>query len=160
MPLYEVSTEGLRRRDAAQFAELGLYERADLQRLLREEPAALGEDLLIVSEEFGQWEDSRRRIDLLALDRDGHLVVIELKRTTDGGYMELQALRYAAMVSSMTLGEVVEHYERHCAGKVPPAMSAARRTWRSSSASATSSTRRQSRQTSASYSYRPISDGR
>jgi hypothetical protein len=113
MPLYEVSTEGLQRRAVAHFAELGLYERADLQRLLREQPTALGEDLLIIAEEFGQWEDSRRRIDLLALDRDAHLVVIELKRTDDGGHVELQALRYAAMVSSMTFDEVATGYSRH-----------------------------------------------
>jgi hypothetical protein len=113
MPLYEVSDEGLRRREVTRFAELGLYERADLQRLLREQPTALGEDLLIIAEEFGQWEDSRRRIDLLALDRDAHLVVIELKRTDDGGHMELQALRYAAMVSSMTFDEVATTYGRH-----------------------------------------------
>jgi len=29
-------------------------------------------------------------------------VVIELKRTNDGGHMELQAIRYASMVSAMT----------------------------------------------------------
>lgn len=113
MPLYEVAKEGLQRREVAHFAELGLYERADLQRLLRQQPTALGEDLLIIAEEFGQWEDSRRRIDLLALDRDAHLVVIELKRTDDGGHMELQALRYAAMVSSMTFDEVATTYSRH-----------------------------------------------
>ena len=96
--------------------ELGLYERSDLQRLLRGQPTALGEDLLIVGEEFGDWEDSRRRIDLLAVDRDAHLVVIELKRTDDGGHMELQALRYAAMVSSMTFDEIAAAYGRYRAG--------------------------------------------
>ena len=58
--------------------------------------------MLIVSEEFGGWEDSRRRIDLLGLDRQANLVVIELKRSENGGHMELQALRYAAMISKMT----------------------------------------------------------
>jgi RecB family endonuclease NucS len=101
MPLYEVTKPGLQRHAATGFAALGLYERADLQRLMREEIGVLGDDLLVVAEEFGQWEDARRRIDLLALDKAGHLVVIELKRTDDGGHMELQALRYAAMVSSM-----------------------------------------------------------
>jgi hypothetical protein len=58
--------------------------------------------------EFGDWEDSRRRIDLLGLDRDANLVVIELKRTEDGGHMELQAIRYAAMVSTLTFEKVVD----------------------------------------------------
>jgi len=92
---------------------LQVYERADLQRLLRDSPSALGEDLLIVAEEFGDWEDSRRRIDLLAVDRAGRLVVIELKRTDDGGHMELQALRYAAMVASMGFDEVAAALAAH-----------------------------------------------
>jgi hypothetical protein len=40
-------------------------------------------------------------------------VVIELKRTEDGGHMELQALRYAAIVSSMTFDELAAAYEVH-----------------------------------------------
>ncbi len=62
---------------------------------------------------FGDWDESRRRIDLLAIDRDANLVVVELKRTEDGGHMELQALRYAAMVSAMEFEEVVAVYERY-----------------------------------------------
>jgi hypothetical protein len=90
-----------------------LRERADLQRLLRASVEVLGEDLLIIAEEFGSWEDSRRRIDLLALDRDANLVVIEIKRTEDGGHMELQALRYAAMISVMTFDQVVEAHREY-----------------------------------------------
>ncbi|WCN83850.1 hypothetical protein [Micromonospora sp. LH3U1] len=37
-----------------------------------------------MAEEFGNWEDARRRVDLLAVEKAGHLVVIELKRTDDG----------------------------------------------------------------------------
>lgn len=96
MPLYEVTADGLRQRPPAGFAALEMYERQDLQRLLRDDIAALGEDLLVVGEEFGDWQDARRRIDLLALDKAGRLVVIEIKRTDDGGHMELQAIRYAA----------------------------------------------------------------
>ena len=113
MPLYEIHDDGLRRHDAARFAALGIYERHDLQRLLRDDIKVLDPDLLVIAEEYGQWEDSRRRIDLLAIDRTGHLVVIELKRTDDGGHMELQALRYAAMVSAMSFEEVVAAYEAH-----------------------------------------------
>ena len=57
--------------------------------------------------------DSKRRIDLLGLDKQANLVVIELKRTEDGGHMELQAIRYAAMVSTLTADKTVEIYGRH-----------------------------------------------
>jgi hypothetical protein len=83
-------------------------ERDDLQRLLRTQIDVLGEDLYVVAEEFGEWEDSRCRIDLLAVDSQANLVVIELKRTADGGHMELQAIRYASMVSTMTFERAAE----------------------------------------------------
>jgi hypothetical protein len=126
VPLYEVTDEGLRRRPVAAFAALGMYERADLQRLLRDDIAALGEDLVVIAEEFGEWEDARRRIDLLALDKAGRLVVIELKRTDDGGHMELQAIRYAAMVSSMGFTEVADAYAAHRAKHRPDEETSAR----------------------------------
>jgi len=62
---------------------------------------------MILAEEFGSWDESMRRIDLLGLDKECRLVVIELKRTDDGGHMELQAIRYAAMVSSMSFDQAV-----------------------------------------------------
>ena len=111
--LYAIHEDKLMKQEVREFSALGMKERGDLQRLLRAEPAALGEDLLVIAEEFGDWEDSKRRIDLLALDRDARLVVIELKRTDDGGHMELQALRYAAMVSAMTFDEVVTTYAKN-----------------------------------------------
>lgn len=40
-------------------------------------------------------------------------MVVELKRTDDGGHMELQAIRYAAMVSSMVFADVVAAYHAH-----------------------------------------------
>jgi hypothetical protein len=89
MELFAITEAGLQEREVAHFGALGLYERADLQRLLRDNIKALSEDLLVVAEEFGEWEDARRRIDLLAVDKAGRLVVIELKRTDDGGHMEL-----------------------------------------------------------------------
>lgn len=119
VPLFEVTEVGLKPQPQAAFAALGLYERADLQRLLRDGISALGEELLVIAEEFGEWEDARRRIDLLALDRTGRLVVIELKRTDDGGHMELQAIRYAAMVSSMGFAEVADAYASHRAKHRP-----------------------------------------
>lgn len=98
------------------FTDAGVRERNDLQRLLREQIDVVVPDVLVIAEEFGDFEGARRRIDLLGLDRDGRLVVIELKRTEDGGHMELQALRYAAMVSAMTFEEVVRQRQQFASG--------------------------------------------
>lgn len=108
MPLYEMTTESFRPIEQASFADLGVRERDDIQRLLRTQIDVLGDDLYVLSEEFGDWDDSRRRIDLLAMDRQANLVVVELKRTNDGGHMELQAIRYASMVSAMTFDRAEE----------------------------------------------------
>jgi RecB family endonuclease NucS len=80
------------------FAVERILERTNLQRLLRAQIDAIIDDVLIVSEEFGAFIYARRRIDLLGIDREGHLVVFELKRTLGGGNLDLQALRYAAVV--------------------------------------------------------------
>jgi PAS domain-containing protein len=103
MPLYNVTKEKLESVPSTSFAEEKMLERKDLQRLLKADISPLGDDLMVIAEEFSNWDDSNRRIDLLCLDKTARLVVVELKRTEDGGYMELQAIRYAAMVSSMTL---------------------------------------------------------
>lgn len=102
MPLYEMTPEAFRPINRASFAELRVWERNDLQRILRSQIDVLADDLYVIAEEFGEWDDSRRRIDLLAIDKQANLVVVELKRTHDGGHMELQAIRYASMVSAMT----------------------------------------------------------
>lgn len=108
MPIFEITKDQLVELKASKFSAHDLHERSDLQRLLRTQVEVIAPDVLVVSEEFGGWEDSKRRIDLLGIDKDANLVVIELKRTEDGGHMELQAIRYAAMVSKMTFDKVVD----------------------------------------------------
>src|SRR3954463_10709691 len=113
MPIYEITQTAIRKLGETTFSAAGIRERSDLQRLLRTNVEVVSPDTLVVAEEFGEWEDSRRRIDLLGIDRDANLVVIELKRTEDGGHMELQAIRYAAMVSTLTFEKVVDVYANH-----------------------------------------------
>ena len=110
MPIYELNSDHIVKINETSFGQAGLDERKDLQRLLKNQIEVIAPDTLVISEEFGEWEDSRRRIDLLGLDKDANLVVIELKRTEDGGHMELQAIRYAAMVSAMTFDKAVDVY--------------------------------------------------
>ena len=110
MALYELKADDLIAIEETTFATVKVKERADLQRLLRTRIETIVPDAMVIAEEFSNWDDSTRRIDLLAIDKDANLVVIELKRTIDGGHMELQAIRYAAMLSAMTWEQAVEAY--------------------------------------------------
>ena len=113
MTIYEFTQTGISRLKGTTFSKVGLHERRDLQRLLREHVKVIAPETLVISEEFGDWEGSQRRIDLLAIDKAANLVVIELKRTEDGGHMELQSIRYASMVSTMTFDQAVDAFGRY-----------------------------------------------
>ena len=108
MPLYRWNPDNLEPVPPTTFEAERLGEREDLQRLLRDQPEVIEEGLFIVAEEFSNWQDSTRSIDLLGLDVEGNLVVIELKRTQTGDHSELQAIRYAAMVANMTPEQIIE----------------------------------------------------
>jgi hypothetical protein len=116
MSLYRLTKNSIDALPETSLSSQGLQERKDLQRLLRGNFSAVADDVLIIAEEFAEWDDSKRRIDLLGIDRDANLVVIELKRDDDGAHMELQAIRYAAMVSSMTFGRAVDVYQQFLSG--------------------------------------------
>ena len=113
MPIYEFSQTGIVALKETAFSSVNVHERRDLQRLLRENVEVIAPETLVISEEFGEWEDSRRRIDLLGIDKDANLVVIELKRTEDGGHMELQSIRYASMISTMTFDRAADVFGRY-----------------------------------------------
>ena len=115
MPIYKIDAGKLVAVERTTFAWQGLRERRDMQTMLKARIEVLCPDTLVVAEEFGDWEDSRRRIDLLGIDKSANLVVIELKRSEDGGHMELQAIRYAAMISTLTFEKLVPIYARFLA---------------------------------------------
>lgn len=113
MPIFRLTKDAIQLLPETSFPEHGIKERADLQRLLRANIGVVAPDVLVIAEEFAEWEDSKRRIDLLGLDRAANLVVIELKRGDDGGHMELQAIRYAAMVSNMTFEDAEDVFQSY-----------------------------------------------
>ena len=112
MPLYRWNTNNLEAVPPTTFEAEQLQE-AELQRMLRDQPDVLEEGLFIVAEEFSNWQESGRSIDLLALDSEGNLVVIELKRTQTGDHSDLQAIRYAAMVSNLRPEDVIEAHRKY-----------------------------------------------
>jgi Domain of unknown function (DUF4268) len=106
--------------DNKSFSQLGFTERYHLQEWLAKEPSALGEDLLIIQKEFDGFEDTKERLDLLALDKEGNLVIIENKLDDTGRDVVWQALKYASYCSSMTKLQVVDIFQsylnKYCAG--------------------------------------------
>ena len=84
--LYDMTAGSLTQVPKTTFAAEAILERQHLQAAVRDRIEVLGDDLLVVAEEFGEFEDTHRRIDLLCLDCSARLVVVELKRTEDGGH--------------------------------------------------------------------------
>jgi hypothetical protein len=113
MAIYRLTHEAIVPLEEASFVGLGVKERQDLQRFLKIKIDVVAPGVLVIAEEFCDWGDSKRRVDLLGIDDKGSLVVFELKRSDDGGHMELQAIRYAAMVSRMTFAKAVGAYQTH-----------------------------------------------
>ena len=102
------------------FSELGVTERNHLQEWLAHQPDCLGEELLIIQKEFDGFDDTRERLDLLALDKDGNLVIIENKLDDSGRDVVWQALKYASYCASLTKGQIVEIYQQYLHRYKPP----------------------------------------
>lgn len=96
------------------FGALGLRERDDIQKAVAANIEAItpGVRTMVLAEEFGNWDGANRRIDLLCLDEEKNLVVVELKRDK-GAHMDLQALRYAGMISTMRFDQAVDAHATH-----------------------------------------------
>src|SRR6266550_2079013 len=98
------------RLEQPDMASTGIVERHDLQLMIRQSPEAffaeLGEPLLLIGEEIRPADFVDDRIDLLAVDEQGSLVVIELKRASHKLQL-LQALGYAGMVAKWQLDRLV-----------------------------------------------------
>ena len=90
------------------FAQLGLRERRDIQEWVAKHPDILGDDLLIIAKEFSDFDGTRERPDLLAIDREGDLVVIELKRDDSGADAYWQAIKYASYFRNVNPSRIVE----------------------------------------------------
>ena len=111
MPIFEVTSNEIRGIPETSFQAVGLRERQDLQRLLREQVGVISPDTMVLAEHFGEWEDPGDHIDLLALDKHANLVVIELAGAEDEP-MELQSIRYASLVAAMTFDRAVVVHQR------------------------------------------------
>lgn len=100
------------------FRDAGLKERKNLQEYIAKTPQSLGEDLLIIQKEFSGFDDTNERLDLLALDKKGNLVVIENKLDDTGRDVVWQALKYASYCSSLNSQGIKDIFQEYLSKQV------------------------------------------
>lgn len=91
-------------------SEVSITERYDLQEYICNSPESffgeLGQDRFVLGKEVQPSSAVQDRIDILAIDRDGNCVIVELKRGNHKLQM-FQGISYAAMISHWTPDEVI-----------------------------------------------------
>lgn len=103
--------------NSCSFHDLGYGERAHLQEWIANNPSSLCDnnknDLLIIQKEFDGFNDTSERLDLLALDRAGAIVVIENKLDDTGKDVTWQALKYVSYCSTLKSQQIKDIYQSY-----------------------------------------------
>lgn len=99
--------------ESTTFSKLGFKEREHLQEWIANNPDSLNEELLIIQKEFDGFNDTNERLDLLAVDKQGNLVVIENKMDDTGRDVAWQVLKYAAYCSTLNSSQIIEIYDKY-----------------------------------------------
>lgn len=95
------------------FKELKFQERKHLQEWICKNTNILGEKLLIIQKEFSGFDDTKERLDLLAIDENGNLVVIENKLDDSGKDVVWQSLKYVSYCSGLTKSDIKDIYQEY-----------------------------------------------
>ena len=90
------------------FSSVNIWERKHLQNWICQKPEILGEELLIVTTEYEKFDKVNDRLDILAIDRNGKIVLIELKRDVASKFTDLQAIHYASYCSTLVKKNIIE----------------------------------------------------
>lgn len=93
------------------FTELGFKERSHIQEWIANKPDVLGEELLIIQKEFSGFSETNERLDLLALDKEGALVLIENKLDDAGRDVTWQALKYASYCARLSRDDILRIFQ-------------------------------------------------
>lgn len=105
--IYDKKNKNFSPCEETDFRTHEIMERRDIEKWIINFPEILGEELLIITTEYDKFDKTKERLDLLAIDKNGKLVIVELKREESGKSVELQAIKYAAYCSTLTMNDVV-----------------------------------------------------
>ncbi len=113
--MYQIDREqnNIKKLDQRLFKDLKIRERENLQEWIAKNPEMLGEDLLIIQKEFDGFNDTHERLDLLAIDKYGGLVIIENKLDDSGRNVVWQAIKYTSYCSTLTNSQIINIYQAY-----------------------------------------------
>lgn len=112
---YDKSKNELFRIEDTTFTSEGLTEPKNIEAWIRKNPGILyegdEEELLIIGEQ--KTSETKKRLDLLGVDKFGNIVIIELKRDLAEKMVESQAITYASSYVYTTFAEVCKIYAKY-----------------------------------------------
>lgn len=107
--VFQVNSDGVDSLESRTFESLDFKEK-DIEEWIIETPSLLGGKLLIISSQHKKFDRTGDTPDILALDPEGKLVVIELKRDRADSTTDLQALKYANYCSTISAEALQQEY--------------------------------------------------
>jgi hypothetical protein len=102
-------------RDPSPF--VGQVSESELERIVLEAPQILGEELLPLGHQLADFSEDLQRLDVLALDRSGEIVLVELKVNDQFGFTDLQALGYAGGYADLPTSHYAKTLRRSIASE-------------------------------------------
>jgi hypothetical protein len=84
----------------------------DLEAQIVNHPELLGEELLVLGSQLAEFAEDRDRLDVLAVDRDGELVLVEMKVDDAFRVTDLQALAYAGAYSTASPAQLARTFAK------------------------------------------------
>ncbi|MCF8293336.1 MAG: DUF4268 domain-containing protein [Chitinophagaceae bacterium] len=113
MYIINKETNRIEKIETATFKQLGFKEREHLQEWIANNPSCLNEDLLIIQKEFDGFNDTSERLDLLAIDKQGNLVIIENKLDDTGRDVTWQVLKYSSYCSTLNGTQIIAIFNQY-----------------------------------------------
>jgi hypothetical protein len=96
----------------------GHVSEAQLESWIVENPRLVGEPLLVLGRQLAEFEEDQDRLDVLALDQSGEIVLIELKVADSFRVTDLQALAYAGAYANRDPEDLARTFNRTLAKQV------------------------------------------
>ena len=106
-----ISSEGPTALEPVPFQ--GRVDELTLEHWIVDNPDLIGEPLLVLGNQLAEFEEDRDRLDILALDRSGEIVLVELKVSEDFRVTDLQALAYAGAYARRSPKDLARTLRRH-----------------------------------------------